>query len=437
MRRLKGLPATAACLVFSTILLSGCSSMAEGVTRALMGSDVAKQDTRQCSIRGPAFKGLSEMMAHQTGPSEAGKHLRDLKILMVHGIGTHIPGYSTRLQEHLARSLDLDVVSDRPKQIALQQPLLFPNEKLGTVRATRYSNHEDTRSLVFYELTWSPISEPEKRAIAYDTSGEYAFRRAQLNQVMKGFVNTHMPDPLIYLGDAREKIQAAVGQAFCWMVAYDWDGLGLNSSAACPLNLLTPQKLFRDDYVFISHSLGSRIVIDSLQRLAEVTSKEGADSRLAGWTVPQDFVEAMRQKEFTLFMFANQLSLLQLGRNPPTVTNEIDQYCPVDAEKRDKRFVKRLNIIGFSDPNDILSWAVPPNYTHEYMDSRLCPTMDNVLINIAKVDNFFGAIQIANPAAAHADYEADERVISLVAQGIGEGDTAPLIKDRCEWLETR
>jgi len=402
-----------------------------------MGSDVAEEDTRQCYIRGPAFKGLADLMAHQNSSSETGNHTRNLKILMVHGIGTHIPGYSTRLQENLARALDLDVVSDRPKQISVQQPLLFPNEKLGVVRATHYSSREGTKSLVFYELTWSEISEPEKRVIAYDSSGEYAFRRAQLNQVMKGFVNSHIPDPLIYLGDAREKIQVAVAQAFCSMVAYDWDEVGLNSAETCPFNLLTPQKLFGDDYVFISHSLGSRIVIDSLQRLAEVTSKEGADPRLAGLTLSQDFIEAMRQKEFTLFMFANQLSLLQLGRKIPAVTGQINEYCAEDVETRDQRFVQRLNIIGFSDPNDILSWAVPPNYTHEYMDSRLCPVMDNVIINIAKVDNFFGAVEVANPAAAHADYEADKRVISLVAHGIGESGTAPLIKDRCEWLETR
>lgn len=32
-----------------------------------------------------------------------------------------------------------------------------------------------TRELLFYELTWSPISEPEKTTLIYDSSGEYEY----------------------------------------------------------------------------------------------------------------------------------------------------------------------------------------------------------------------------------------------------------------------
>ncbi len=44
--------------------------------------------------------------------------------------------------------------------------------------------------------------------------------------------------------------------------------------------------------------------------------------------------------------------------------------------------------------------------------------------------------EIANPAAAHSDYEHDERVIALIARGIGRENTADIVKDRCSWLET-
>jgi hypothetical protein len=42
-----------------------------------------------------------------------------LKVLMVHGVGTHIPGYSTQFQEKLAKELDLNEMSSHYKEIKL------------------------------------------------------------------------------------------------------------------------------------------------------------------------------------------------------------------------------------------------------------------------------------------------------------------------------
>ncbi len=50
--------------------------------------------------------------------------------------------------------------------------------------------------------------------------------------------------------------------------------------------------------------------------------------------------------------------------------------------------------------------------------------------------SLFGLGEIANPAAAHGDYEHDERVIALIAHGIGQENTADIVKERCTWLET-
>jgi hypothetical protein len=67
--------------------------------------------------------------------------------------------------------------------------------------------------MLFYELTWSPISQPAKDAIAFDSTAVYAHRRASLNNVFKQFVNDVAPDPLVYTGVGRERIQATIGQA--------------------------------------------------------------------------------------------------------------------------------------------------------------------------------------------------------------------------------
>ncbi len=103
---------------------------------------------------------------------------------------------------------------------------------------------------------------------------------------------------------------------------------------------------------------------------------------------------------------------------------------------RGERILAKLSIFAFSDPNDVLSYPIPPKFDDEYLDSRLCPKVTNIAINIAKPISLFGLGEIANPAAAHSDYEHDERVIALIARGIGRENTADIVKDRCSWLET-
>ncbi|MDF1551685.1 MAG: hypothetical protein P1P84_01425 [Deferrisomatales bacterium] len=69
------------------------------------------------------------------------------------------------------------------------------------------------------------------------------------------------------------------------------------------------------------------------------------------------------------------------------------------------------------------------------MDSRLCPTLTNVIFNVVPVSKVMGLGEFANPMAAHVGYHNDERVIALITHGIGGDDTAPIIRDRCEWME--
>jgi len=52
------------------------------------------------------------------------------------------------------------------------------------------------------------------------------------------------------------------------------------------------------------------------------------------------------------------------------------------------------------------------------------------------VINLFGITELVNPMAAHTGYDNDERVVAMLAHGLGEGITAPLIDKRCEWIET-
>ncbi len=373
-------------------------------------------DTRLCEIWGKSFKGISPFLDNKQGK---------MKVLMVHGVGDHLPGYSTQFLEKLATQLDLPVMSKEYKNITLTTRL-DANKNLGNLRVTRLLSKDRNKELLFYELTWSVITAQQKQVLAYDNSGEYSFRRAEVNNLMKKFSNDTGPDPIIYLGESKDEILVSFGQSFCWMTKSNWNDLPDGVMQACSFNDDTAAKnILVDQYAFISHSLGSRIIIDGMQRIATLLDKRDAD-----------FTEALKKKEIPIYMMSNQLPMLQLGCKLPAVSNQKSAYCQADGEKYNQRMVAKTPIIAFSDPNDLLSYALPKGFVEKYLDSRLCIDVTNVNINVATIFDAFGLGKLANPLDAHIGYDTDDRVVALIANGIDSKNTAKIVNDRCRWVET-
>jgi hypothetical protein len=405
----------------------GCAGIAKGVTQALIGDkDKPKEDTRQCYIRGRSLQGIDSFLTGNAQRAAGeGSSLPDLKVLMVHGIGSHQPGYSARLAENLARSLSLNKVQENPKEFVLTA-LMFPGRELGVLRVQRYLNADGTRVMLFYELTWDPIVEKEKQNLAFDSSEESAYRRAVINRALKGFVNDTVPDVLMYNGTSKDLIQASVGQALCWMMSAGWTDLPNGGQQGC--NAYDKNFLVKldDDYVFVTHSLGSRITIDALRRIAEVAKE---DVKLS-----KNLAE-LQHKKFTVFMLSNQLPLLQLGQLAPSVRGQIRDICSPNSTRSSERMFAELRIVAFSDPNDLMSYSIPPWFLDEYIDSRLCPTLTNVILNITPVIDLFGLGDVANPMSAHVSYDNDSRVIGIITKGIGVPGIDPDVAKNCTWLE--
>ena len=374
------------------------------------------EDTRVCEIWGKAFEGLAPFLDNHTGK---------MKVLMVHGVGDHLPGYSTQFIEKLAAELNLPVMSAQKKNISLTSRY-DSSKNLGNLGVVRFLSKDRSKELMFYELTWSMITAKQKEVLAYDNSGEYSFRRAEINNLLKKFSNDTGPDPIIYLGESREDILVSFGQAFCWMIKGDWQNLPDGISQACSLNDDSLAKnLAVDHYALVSHSLGSRITIDGLQRIAELIDKRDVDFR-----------ETLKHKKIPIYMMSNQLPMLQLGRKLPEVGNQKQAYCQPGGEKYEKRMLASTPIIAFSDPNDLLSYAIPNGFVEKYLDSRLCTDVTNININVARIINAFNFGKVANPLDAHIGYDTDDRVVALIAKGIGNGRTSKVVNERCRWVET-
>lgn len=194
--------------------------------------------------------------------------------------------------------------------------------------------------------------------------------------------------------------------------------------------------VINDNYAFVSHSLGSRIVIDGLQRIATILPK--LESYLPENKKGVSFakrIEAFKNKRIPIFMLSNQLPMLQMGRDLPEVAGKKSEYCLNISPRYPDRMISETAIFAFSDPNDLLSYAIPKGFSEQYLDSRLCPSITNININVTKVIDAFGISNLANPLEAHVAYDQDDRVIALIARGIGTDYSSPLIRERCEFTK--
>ena len=410
----------------TVMLLSGCASIGKGAAEAVLEKS-EREDTRQCQVWGEPFPGIKADLDKNKGKT---------KVLFVHGVGDRYPGYTTQFLEKLAKELNLNARSEGQKNILLTTPL-FPDRNLGNLRVTHLLNEQSGKELTFYELTWSEITRQEKALLNFDTSGEYDFRRARINAMLKKFSNDTGPDPIIYLGQSRGPILAAFAQSFCWMASGEWEDLPKSGKHACTgLNDTSAGHIANDDYVIISHSLGSRIAIDGMQRIAALlASPQTHVPENQKITLSTKAIEALQNHRIPIFMLSNQLPMLQLGRELPEVAGQEASYCRPEGANFKKRMVSETDIIAFSDPNDLLSYGIPPGFAEKYIDSRLCARITNVNINIAKIMDAFGMTDLANPLDAHVGYDTDDRVVAMIARGVGNPNASPLVKQRCEFIK--
>ncbi|MCK5191332.1 MAG: hypothetical protein KAR12_14900 [Methylococcales bacterium] len=408
-------------IVVVSLTVSGCASFGKGIAEAILEKD-ENESPLLCEIIGKGFDGITPALIDGEGKT---------KLLHIHGVGRHVPGYSTVFLEKLAKELDMPVRNSRYKEIQLTHPR-FPDKELGVLRIKRLLNEDETKELLYYELTWSDITAQEKAELEYDTSGEYSYRRAEVNDFLKQFSNDTSPDPMLYLGYRHDEILASFTTAFCWMISADWESLPENSNQFC--NPLTEQALANlktDDYSFVSHSLGSRIAIDGMQDIATKFSNEKERGNLLD--EESQLIETFKNKQFTIYMLSNQLPLLQMGRQLPEVTGQTEAYCNASGDQYKKRITDKMEVVAFSDPNDLLSYAIPEDFAEKKLDSRLCIEISNVVINVTDVIDLLGFGKLANPLTAHTAYDSDDRVVALIARGVGNSVTSPLIQEKCKW----
>ena len=299
--------------------------------------------------------------------------------------------------------------------------------------------------------------------------------RALLNRMLKeNTLDRKLVDSVIYAGSYGINIQKGFAEALCTSLS---SANPTQVKGSCDWSSIREDKTTR--YIFITHSLGSRILFDTLLGLYGVKIRPGAPIFEYKDNVNGAIKNIIGQTS-VIYMMANQLSLLGMANIPltfnsndepkpmlikpleslkvrnespddgppviigkipesekPTAKQIVDNYeegpklgnCPInpligvatikssDSGDKDKR--PNLDIVAFNDTNDLLTWSVPQWY------ESLPECAPNLRIVNAFVKNAQPWLVFASPAKAHDGYFENSEVWNLMRCGAEEGKLAP------------
>jgi len=326
---------------------------------------------------GTAFPGLIDLAA-QSGTAD---------VLLVHGICTHDATWARLVVSQLMRSVDAAATPSSASARVDGGPQVQIVPSTAETPAGR---------LRFDALIWSPLTTGLKRQLCYDQTDKselcagappYPHIRARLNARFKdGLIDDCLPDALIYQGVARDEIQRRMRDAILQVLA-------TSEGDASPL-------------VVVSHSMGSKILFDTLLRMSE----EASGSRAA--LLAMRAVDRMR----FLVMAANQIPLLSLADQQitsavglaPVVPDSLQLLLQKRLASKERRADRHLTLVAFTDPNDLLSYTLPPEkYAREGI------TVYNILVSNAPT--YLGLLE--RPDHAHLEYLTNPDVGRLIACG--------------------
>lgn len=338
------------------------------------------------------FPGLVDQIAH----SSSGLH-----IIWIHGMCPHSREcWATPSVNRLASLLGANGEIKR----------YGPIDSGGLIE--RYSFVASGKQITADMIVWSPLLHGLRRNLCFDSKRDadpdvtaacdvaatYPYPRAKLNETMKSHImNACLTDALIYAGSFGAFIRASLR-----------DGLASVLGDEAPLE--------GDGLVFISESLGSKVLYDVL---TQILNEEGVKANKVA-----EKLRATRQ----FYMFANQLPILDLTAisapekdvrvrgAPRTSFENLVQRVLIERAKTPKpaagpsgMVFDSLHVVAFTDPNDLLSYRMP----QWYFGGREDVLITNVLTSNSPI--LFGLVE--NPAPAHTGYRENPDAMTLLICG--------------------
>jgi hypothetical protein len=265
-------------------------------------------------------------------------------LIFVHGVGDHCPGYA--LDEHdgwlnkdAQQELSLELKPKSYNAITLQDPAHWNNapDAASTYTVARrdfdYIHDQKTFTLRAVELTWSGLTRWVKtKQLGYDLTEvipatpcnqeirkQFDQPRVYVNRILKEqTLDRSLSDAVLYVGSYGTKINFAMADSLCRALTDDLE------SDACDWAKAQAKSSQPRTVIFVTHSLGSRIVYDTLLEMTGQQQTRAAAVFDHGSTAAQrsDVATNILRHNAATFMMANQLPLLGLTYVPPDYRSE-------------------------------------------------------------------------------------------------------------------
>jgi hypothetical protein len=358
--------------------------------------------------------GLSGVDTHVPGINAVAE-TQKVDVVLIHGMGT-ASGLAWAVDANAKLASALDRKFDEAT-FSRQEPTRF-NDR--TLLYSGVLTRSDKRAVHTHAIVWSPAVTPWKRTLCYDASEtikgvceeRMAHGRAILNSHLKSdLLDARLSDVIFYLARG-ETIVAGVVDALNQVLQ------GAPPHAASPVGPLALARMAERDVpvYFLSESLGSKILLDSLLVIFKKPPLPGAA------TTSDTRAATSRFKAF--FMAANQVAILSprvVGEEPCATTDNAPNRVSADcrlrqfAELFQSTASKMPTLVAFSDPNDLLSWKLEPYFQQVCrIDTRFCdiPVID---IEVRNAIAWFGVVE--NPNTAHTAYWGQRRVQNVLDHG--------------------
>jgi hypothetical protein len=430
-----------------------------------------------------AVKSLPELLADK----------RRAVVFLVHGVGNHCPGFGIDPDKGWLNNQNLPILGLTARTDAAYTEIyddeFIPNHPHDPASKMTFGVREfDLRitggsapiPLTAIEITWSQLTQWIKtnqlgfdlteatsapntttQGCPYTTTDVYKkpLPREALNRSIKEeTLDIDLADAVLYAGEYGRIMRRGLAETLCRALG----GIVPPEKKHCRWPEVPPQSERNDTaYFFVTHSLGSRLVYDTLSDLTEtdITKNQGTFD-YAEMKAAEPFAGYLMAATRSVYMMANQLPMLGLayedgshtsGEDPSpelqvmraaslydlknraahptpdksaTTRNENVSVAPVKFGKIRQATAAKLQmtpstltVVAFSDTNDLLSWGIPKWYQRKMGPEESGVEFTNVYV--ANSTHWLGVIE--DPAAAHSNYLTSTAVWNVMHCGANAG----------------
>ena len=384
-----------------------------------------------------------------------------VRVLFIHGMLTDAVGYSTPHQMAIAARMGLKRAATDSlfpvvrgysiSVLAGSQPFAVggatggPEEVFRSIirKSTWVADDRDAKpTVIFYELTWAPLRDWVKNRFlaCYETGpvttgfdctpylADYkanTARTAQINaQIKKMIMVGGLADAAIVLSPLGDVLRDDMRLAMC-MISRDVlheDGFQITQAeeTRCSLASLARNStlaaraagtLGNARFFAITHSLGSFLLLDGQTRAAAVRAESDEDMRI-------ETMGFYLLDQKTMFMLANQISLLTLGRlralclptkpSPGCPNKEIVVFGSYNREPMPLSTMTTW--VAFNDKDDLLGYELP----------GFLPTLgvSGRLVNVTVQNPGWRFLsKLKDPSGAHTRQAENAAIIEAIVEG--------------------